>query len=230
MRTLLAALLFALPAIASADPVGGFVRGGLSLTGFEEEDSFGNRIELDGGGGINLTGGVRFEPGLSIKGAWTHSEHDGGEYDFPGLGSGTFEEDSEIDEFRFGVYYEPPMTRMIGFRAGGGYEGMRVDIPALTYELEFDGVFVEGAVLFKVGRIVTFDAGLAFMGLEDNFDQDAGGAEIRFGALFDTGPLDIEVVYRGLNINTEYDFGGGDVDDTFGELRVSIGGAWGYPD
>lgn len=228
MRSLIALILLVIPVMAAAQDVGGFFRGGVAVTAFEEEDSFGNRIELDGGAGINLTGGVRFVPGIMLRAAWTHSEHEGGEYFFPGVGSGTFEQDAEIDEFRLGVFYQPPHERVVSFRAGAGYEGVRIDVPALYFDLDFDGVFVEGAVLFRVAEVVTFDVGLALMGLEDNYDQDAGGAEFRASALFGAGPLDFEASYRALNINTEY-WDGGDVDDTFAELRFTVGASWGYP-
>jgi len=228
MKKLMAFIVFAFPIIANAE-VGGFINGGLSFTSFEAEDNFGDRVELDDGTGFNVTGGIRFKPGLMAKLSYSYAEYDGGDLFLNNRFVGSFDDEVNADELRIGFYYAPPERRVIGFRVGGGYERVSIDIPSVfSDESKTDGLFAEGAILINAGRIVTFDIGGALMAMEDEDSNDSAGAEFRAGAVFHVGPVDLGLAYRALAINTEYD-DGDEEDDTIGELRLTIGGAWGYP-
>jgi hypothetical protein len=209
--------------VAHAD-VGGFIEGGLSRVSAEETDPpF--RAELDDGTGLNIAGGIRWAPGFMVKASYSMSEHDGGDLFQNGRRLGSFDDEVTAEELRIGFYWAPLHETTIGYRVGGGYENTMIDIATLG-DNETDGFFVEGALLIKAGQVVTFDLGGAIMATEDDDSNDTDGLELHVGAKFHAGPVDIGAMYRHIEFTT--DAGGVDVDDEFGEFRVTIGGSWGY--
>lgn len=228
MKHALAAMaLLAIPTVASADTAGGFFYGGLNFTNYTEEYSDGSQLELDSGGGLHLNGGLRFGPGLMLSASYSTSSHDGGDY--CDAGCLRFDEKIELDEFRLGFYYAPPQASVVGFRVGGGYEKVGLEVPAFDVSTTTKGPFVQGVLLLKAGPVALFDLGLALMVLEDDDGNDSGGAEFKAGVTFHTGAVDLGLSYRSLALNTVY-AGGDEVDSVYGELRLTIGGTWGYPD
>ncbi len=226
----LAALLLTTAATAqtppAADSVGGFIEGGLSLAHFEAEDSYDNKIELDDGAGFNLRGGIRFVPGLMLNVAYTQTDHSGGEVRQPGNGTTKFDNDVSLNELRAGLFYAPPHTRVFGFRAGAGYEKVTLDFDFADYDA--DGVFGEGGLLIKAGRVATFDISGAIMVLDADGADAIGGADLRSGVRFHVGAVDLGLAYRVLALHFEYD-DGSEEDDLYEELRLTIGAHWGYP-
>ncbi|TJY58185.1 porin family protein [Sinimarinibacterium sp. CAU 1509] len=226
----LAALALSNPAWAQtqtpSDPVGGYLEGGLSAAHFEIETSDNTTIELDDGAGFNLLGGIRFAPGLMLNVAYTQTDHSGGEVHQPGSADSSFGYDVSLQELRAGLFYAPPHTRVFGFRAGAGYEKITFDLDFGDYDA--DGVFGEGALLIKAGRIATFDLSGALMVLDGDGADEIGGAEFRSGVRFHVGAVDLGLAYRVLALHFEYD-DGSDEDDLYEELRLTIGTRWGYP-
>jgi hypothetical protein len=226
----LAVLPLAAPAWAqtqtASGPVGGFIEGGLSLAHFEAEASDDTEVELDDGTGFNLRGGIRFTPGLMLNLAYTQTDHSGGEVRQPGFGTTDFDDDVSLQELRAGFYYAPPHTRVFGFRAGAGYEKVTIDFDFGDYDA--DGVFGEGALLIKAGRVATFDISGALMVLDADGADEIGGADFRSGVRFHVGVVDLGLAYRVLALHYEYD-DGSDEDDVYEELRLTVGTHWGYP-
>lgn len=219
---LLAAALAA-PLAAQAE-VGGFIEGGLSHVSGEETDApF--RVELDEAIGFNIAGGIRWAPGLMAKISYSGSEHDGGELFQNGRRVATFTDDVSAEELRIGFYWAPLHTNTVGFMVGGGYENTLIEVGSFS-ENETDGGYLEGVLLVKAGTVATLEFGGAVMSTEGDDNTDTDGLELRVGAKFHLGPVDLGVAYRYLEFST--DVGGGDVDDEFGEFRVTVGGAWGY--
>jgi hypothetical protein len=254
MKKLLAVVIMAAPLVAQAE-VGGFIEGGVNFTALRIEDDFDsrveNRIEFDDGTGFNLTGGLRFTPGLMLKASYSFSEHDGGDVFRNGRRIFAFDNEIEADELRVGFYYAPPQKRVVGFRVGGGYERVSIDAPDfMADEAKTDGLFVEAALLLNAGQVASFDIGGAVMAMEDDRDNDAVGLEFRAGVTFHTGPVDIGLAYRFLGIATDnYDFDDDsyydddyyyydyeeeyssryDQSSVISELRLTVSGKWGYP-
>jgi hypothetical protein len=216
------------------DPVGGFFVGGLSSGRLHEEDDdpHTEEIETEGGGGINLTGGLRFEPGLMVRASYMTTTAERWEDCDKLAGTCTTNEaDFVVWETRVGAFYAPALDhRPVSFRVGGGYENFAMKIKGSGNELESDGAFVEGAVVFNAGRVATFDTGVALFGLENEFG-DAGGAEFFGNVAFHTGPVDVGLGIRSLGITTELDdpsFPDATFTDNYVEGRLTIGTAWGY--
>lgn len=222
MKKLILAAALAAPFAVHAE-VGGFVEGGLAtVSGQETDPPF--KVELDDGLGINLAGGLRWSPGFMVKIAYSMSEHDGGEISSGNLRA-NFDDEVTAEELRIGFFWAPLHEETVGFRIGGGYENTLIEIDSFG-ESETDGVFVEGALLVRAGDVVTFDFGGALIKTEDEDNNDTDGVEFRIGAKFHLGPVDLGVAYRHLEFSTDVD--GTDVDDEFDELRVTIGGSWGW--
>lgn len=219
-------LLAVVPQLGFAAAVGGFVNGGFSSVTFSGEVG-GDTIDLEDGNGFNVTGGVRFKPGLMVRAGFSSSNHDGGVFCISGSGCTNFSDEVDLEEFRLGVFYAPQVNDVVGFLIGGGYESLSFQVEG-SPESDPDGTFFEGAVLLNAGRVVTFDIGGAVFALEDDDGFETDGTEFRVGATFHAGPVDIGVGWRGIYLETDY--GGGDIEeDDVGEARLTIGGSWGYP-
>lgn len=227
MRSALCIGLLSLVAstVTADSSVGGFVLGGLSFAGFESEDSSGDRLELDNGVGINLSGGIRFRPAMMVKADFTYTDHDGGEFSQPAI---SFSDDVELSEFRLGFFWAPPHNSVAGIRLGGGYQNFSFEVPSSDFENDLDGLFLEAAVLLKAGDVTVFDLGGALMGLEDDNGEDASGLELRGGVTFKAGPVDIGATLRTLMLDTDFS-GGGSAEDTYTDFRITVGTTWGYP-
>jgi hypothetical protein len=214
-------------------PVGGFVIFGLSSGRFREEDDSPStyEIESENGGGINLAAALRFEPGLMVRGSYVKTVAE--EYESCDRTTGvcgTFDEDLVVRQERIGVFFAPPLHgRPVGFRAGGGYASFMREARDSNNEIRSDGGFIEGAIVIDAGRVVTFDAGLVLLGLDNDFG-DAGGAEIFGNAMFHAGPVDVGIGMRSLAFTTEVDGTASDYEFTQGyaEGRVMVGMQWGY--
>lgn len=221
-----AAVLLLVPPVAYGD-AGGFINVGPSFVSFEQTEGP-DRIEYDNGSGFNLTGGVRWSPGLMIRGSFLHTSHDGGTVNAPSIPAfGTFTNEVEIEETRLGIFYAPAFEKVVGFRAGGGFEKLTLEIASLSASDKADGLFVEGAVLLRASRFVSFDIGAALMALEDDGGDDVGGAEFGAKALFDFGGFDFSVGWRALSLVGE-NTNGPDTESDAGEFRITLGGNWGY--
>lgn len=229
MRTLVGLVLFAFLGIAhAAENVGGFVAGGLSsgkLT--EQDDPYTYEVDTDSGGGLNLTGALRFRPGIMVRAGFDSIRADGGTACVLGSGCSSFGNDVDVHETRLGVFYAPPMHKVLGFRVGGGYERVSLEIQGSGKGVS-DGGFIEGALLINAGRIVTFDVGAALLSLTDDNDEHVRGGEFAAAAIFHAGPVDIGVSGRGLHFETDVSGSSSTVSDDFSEGRLTVGGQWGY--
>lgn len=217
-------LMLAMP-LASAADVGGFAHGGLSVGSYSVNNSYGFAYDSDTGTGFSLSGGIRFESGLMLRGGYCEISHDddalcdsGGCFRFP--------EKLSTSESRVGVFYAPSQQGVTGFRVGGGYEAIRVEPD--SFFNKSDGGFLEAALLLNAGRVVSFDVSGSLMSLRDNRDQSVRGMEVRTGAIFHAGPVDIGISGRALSFKTEINRGG-TVKERVREATLTIGGAWGFP-
>jgi hypothetical protein len=76
--------------------------------------------------------------------------------------------------------------------------------------------------------VVDFELGGALMALETDENESAGGFELRAGALFHAGPVDLGLMYRKLYVDADLPGGGSETYD-YDAFQFTIGGAWGYP-
>jgi hypothetical protein len=224
-KFLVSILLLASPAAFAQ--VGGYLNGGLSIATYENEDSEDFGIELDTGTGFNLTGGIRFSPGFDVRLSYVQTTHDGGDLTFEDDFDGSFDDEVKLSEFRAGFFYA--MTpKPVGFRVGGGYTEQGFEFEDED-EFTTDGLFLEAALVVNAGKFVTFDIGGTFLALEDEEDGETGGFEFNVKSLFHVGPVDLGVGYRLLGMHTEYDEDDYELDEVYGEFRLTIGGSWGFP-
>lgn len=214
---------------AQADSVGGFFELGASGSTFSvtDDDPQTFKLDFDDGGGASVAGGIRFKPGLMVRANYDRTRYDGGsDCTIPGS-CVRFDDRLTRSESRLGVFFAPQITPMVGVRAGLGWQWINYEIRTTGFDMTEDGLFVEVAGLFNVGRIVTFEAGGAVSGLQNDNDEDVGGAEYLLGAIFHTGPVDIGVHARGQRLETKFQ-GGGKGMEEFSSFLVSVGTHWGY--
>ena len=228
MKKLLALGLLLGSSAAFAE-AGGYVNGGFSLSSYNGKYDDGFELDLDPGRGFNLQGGVRFSPGIDVRLSFDQVKHDGGDALDDGNLLFSFDDEVTISEFRLGVYFAPPPKRTVGFRVGGGYIRQSFKIEGFGSDTDTaNGLFGEGAVLIDAGKVVTFDLGGTLFVNEHDEDGTSVGVEAHAMAVFHAGPVDIGAGYRYQAINTQFD-DDDNLDESIGELRLTIGGSWGFP-
>ncbi len=217
------------PTISYADSFGGFVSAGYNSGSFSvKDDPYTVKIDLEDGRGGNLTGGVRFRPGIMLRASLDSTTHEGFTACAAGSGCMDFSDEFKRTESRFGVFYAPQFNRVLGLRAGLGFEKITIEAPTVSStDAASDGRFFEIALLLNAGKAVTFDIGGASFDLENDDAEDVKGAEVAIGATFHAGPVDIGLMGRAISLETELN-GGGTVTEDFSEGRVTIGTSWGY--
>lgn len=213
--------------VTAEEAVGGFVTVGLSSGKLhEEDDPYTYEVDPDAGGGLNLTGGVRFKPNIMVRLGLDGVTSDSGKACVSGSGCTAINTDVKVRETRADAFYAPPMGRRFGWRVGGGYERISVEFNGTRNVM--DGVIIEGGFLVNAGKVVTFDIGLAAMGLQDDFGQDVGGGEFSGTALFHIKSFDLGVTGRAVGLETDVTGSGSKVKDDFSEVRLTAGWQWGY--
>jgi hypothetical protein len=221
MKVLAAGLALLLTGTAHAEEVAGRIEGGIGMA-FREPSNAPPydqlRLEYDTGTVLLAAVASHYEYGLLVRVDYAYTLYD------TLTGSGlAIAEDIEQHDARGGVFYAPWPRGPVSFRIGGGYAYANEDTDRPEGERSQDGGFVEAGLTVQAGKGVRFDIAAAGLKLEGDDDYDAEGAELRAGAAFDTGPLDITVGARYVAWQRESPF-----DEELFELRLGLGGAWGY--
>lgn len=222
-RALLAAALLAAPA-AAAENVASTIHGGVGAAWREPSDDPPYdqlTLEYDTGTALFLDVASHYDYGLLMRLTWTYTLYDA----LTALGGLAIEKDIEQHDGRAGLFYAPWPRGPVGYRIGGGYAYGHEDVDAPDDGRTQDGGFVEAGFTVRAARRLTLDFAGAGLKWEGDEDYDAEGAEARVAAIVHTRPLDITIGARYLRLEREAPF-----DEELYELRVGIGGAWGYPE
>jgi len=217
----LAVLALLAPLAAQAENLASRIDGGIGVAFREPSDDPPYdqlRLDYDRGTALHAAVSSHYDYGLLLRVDYTYTL-----YDALTAGSLTIEEDIEQHDARGGVFYAPWPRGPVGFRVGGGYAYASEDIDQPEDERSQDGGFVEAGLTLRAAARVRLDFALAGLKLEGDDDYDAEGTEVRAFAAFDTGPLDVTVGARYLAWQRERPF-----DEELFELRLGLGGAWGY--
>ena len=222
MKHALALLCLLAAGRALAEDVAGRIDGGIGMALREPShaapwDQL--RPEYDNGTLLHASVASHYDYGLLVRLDYAYTFYDA----LTGANGLAIAEDIEQHDARGGVFYAPWPDRPVGFRIGGGYAYAQEDVDNPEGEQQQDGGFVEGGLTVRAGKRVTFDVALAGLKLEGDDDYDAEGTELRGGVAFDTGPLDLTFGARYIDWQRESPF-----DEELFELRIGIGGAWGY--
>ena len=222
MKPLLMALTLLAAGAAQAEDLASRIEGGIGMAWREPSDDppyDQSRLEYDTGTVLHASVASHYDYGLLLRVDYAYTLYD----ELTGLGGLSIAEDIEQHDARGGVFYAPWPRGPVGFRIGIGYAYAEEDEDSPAAERTQDGGFVEAGLAVQAGERVRLDAAVAGLKLEGDEDYDAEGAELRLGAAFDTGPLDIIVGTRYLAWQRESPF-----DEELLELRLGIGGRWGY--
>jgi hypothetical protein len=209
------------PGAALAEDVAGRVEGGIGIA-FREPSNAPPydqlQLQYDTGTVLHATVASHYEYGMLVRVDYAYTLYDA--LTASGL---SIAEDIEQHDARGGVFYAPWPRGPVSFRIGGGYAWAQEDADEPAEERSQDGGFVETGLTVRAGKAVRFDIAAAGLKLEGDDDYDAEGAELRAGAAFDTGPLDVTLGARYVAWQREDPF-----DEELFELRIGLGGAWGY--
>lgn len=222
MKVLAAGLALLLAGAAQADDLASRIEGGVGIAWREPSDDPPYdqlKPEYDTGTVLHASVASHYEYGLLLRVDYAYTLYD----ELSGAGGLAIAEDIEQHDARGGVFYAPWPRGPVGVRVGIGYAYAEEDQDAPADDRSQDGGFVEAGLAVQAGERVRLDAALAGLKLEGDEDYDAEGVELRLGGAFDTGALDITVGARYLAWQRESPF-----DEELFELRLGIGGAWGY--
>lgn len=222
LACLIRALLVAAP--AAADDVGSTIHGGIGAAWRDPGadppyDQL--QLEYDTGTLLFLDLASHYDYGLLLRVTYTYTLYDA----LTALGGLSVEEDIEQHDGRAGLFYAPWSRGPLGFRLGGGYAYAHEDVDAPAGERTQDGGFVEVGLIVRAARALTLDIAGAGLKWEGNGNYDAEAAELRIGATFHTDPLDLMLGGRYARFQRE-----SPADEELYELRLGIGGRWGYPE
>jgi hypothetical protein len=217
MKHLVGAALALLAGGAHAEEVASTVHGGIGAAWREPAV---DAVDYDTGTLLHLTLASRYEYGLLLRVDYAYTLYDA--LTANGL---PVAKDIEQHDARGGAYYAPWTRSPVAWRIGGGYAWAREDEDEPARELTQDGGFVEAGIAVKLGDRVVVDVAGAGLKLEGDGDYDAEGSEARLGLTIDAGPLDVTVGARYIAWQRENTF-----DEDVFELRVGLGGNWGYPE
>lgn len=134
-------------------------------------------------------------------------------------------EDIEQHDARAGLFYAPWSRGPVRGRIGGGYVWWKEDQDAPAAETAQDGGYVEAGVTLGLGERLRLDVAGAALKLEGDGNYDAEGVEARAGLTVDVGPLDATLGAGYRRLQRE-----GPFDEDVLEVRIGLGGAWGYPE
>lgn len=223
-RALLVLLTLLVPATATAEDLASTIHGGVGVAWREPSDDppFDQLTpEYDTGTALFLDVASHYDYGLLLRVTYTYTLYD----ELTALGGLALERDIEQHDARAGVFFAPWPRGVLGYRIGGGYAYGHEDVDEPDDGRTQDGGFVEAGLTVRAARWLTLDVAGAGLKWEGEDDYDAEGAEARIAAIFHTDPLDLVVGGRYLRLEREAPF-----DEELFELRVGIGGAWGYPE
>lgn len=221
-RALLALVLLATP-VAHAEDVASTIHGGVGAAWREpsEDPPFDQvTLEYDTGTVLFVDVASHYRPGLLLRLSYSYTFYD----ELTALGL-ALQEDIEQHDGRAGLFYAPWPRGPLAWRIGGGYAHAHEDIDQPKNERSQVGGFVEAGLTLRAARRLTLDLAGAGLKWEGDGDYDAEGAELRLAAIVHTRPLDVVIGGRYLDLQREDRF-----DEALYELRVGIGGAWGYPE
>lgn len=223
-RALLALLALLVPIAAPAEDVASTLHGGVGAAWREpsEDPPYDQlTLEYDTGTVLFLDLASHYDYGLLLRVTYTYTLYDA----LTALGGLAVEKDIEQHDGRAGLFYAPWPRGAVGWRIGGGYAYGHEDVDQPDDGRTQDGGFVEAGLTVRAAPRLTLDFAGAGLKWEGEDDYDAEGAEARVAAIVHTGPLDILVGGRYLRLERESPF-----DEELYELRLGIGGTWGYPE
>lgn len=223
-RTLLVLLALLASTTASAENLASTIHGGIGAAWREpsEDPPFDQlTLEYDTGTVVFLDVASHYGNGLLVRVTWTYTLYDA----LTALGGLAIEKDIEQHDGRAGLFYAPWPRGAVGYRIGGGRAWAHEDVDEPEDGRTQDGGFVEAGLTVRAARRLTLDFAGAGLKWEGDEDYDAEGAEARVAAIVHTEPLDITIGGRYLRLEREARF-----DEELYELRIGIGGAWGYPE
>lgn len=221
-HVLCAALALLAASAAQAETVASTIHGGIGVAFREPSDDPPYdqlQLEYDTGTVLHVDVASHYPYGLLLRVSYSYTLYDA----LTALGGLAVTKDIEQHHARGGVFFSPWRRSGVRYRVGGGYVYDHEDHDAPSEELTQDGGFVEAGVTFDAGAHVTLDFAAAGLKLEGDDDYDAEGAEVRTGAAFHAGAVDITLGGRYLALQRESPF-----DEELFELRLGIGGSWGY--
>jgi hypothetical protein len=223
-RTLLVAVALLASTAAAAENVASTIHGGIGAAWREPGgDPLYDQLEYDTGTALFLDVASHYEYGLLMRVTYTYTLYDA----LTAFDTLVIGKDFEQHDARAGLFYAPWTRGPVGYRIGGGYAWAHedVDVDEPDDSRTQAGGFVEAGLTARVARWLTLDFAAAGLKWEGDGDYDAEGAEARVAAVIHTRPLDIIVGGRYLRLERESPF-----DEELYELRIGIGGAWGYPE
>jgi hypothetical protein len=181
------------------------------------------RLDYDTGTVLHAEVASHYDTGLLLRLNYAYTLYDA----LTGAGGLVIDKDIEQHDARAALFFAPRGGGTLGWRIGGGYvyAAEDFDAPGSGGERRQDGGFVEAGLALQAGRAWRFDLALAGLKVEGEGDYDAEGAEARAAAIVDTGPLELSLQLRYLDLQRESPF-----DETVLDLRLGIGGRWGYPE
>lgn len=225
MKHLLCAVLALFAADAArAETVASWIHGGVGAAWREPSDDPPYdqlQLEYDTGTVLHADVASHYPYGLMLRVSYAYTLYDG----LTALGGLAVVEDIEQHHARAGAFFAPWRRGGLGYRVGGGYVYDHEDHDEPEQERSQDGGFVEAGLTFDAGPRVTFDLAVAGLKVEGKDDYDAEGTELRALAAFHTDSVDITLGGRYLALQRE-----NPVDEEVFELRLGLGGSWGYPE
>ncbi|HUR41464.1 MAG TPA: hypothetical protein VM240_09895 [Verrucomicrobiae bacterium] len=209
---------------ARGEDVAGTLQGGLGAVWREPSDAPPYdqlKLEYDTGTLAWIEAANRYDYGLLLRASYEYAYFDR----LTALGTLTILEDLQQHDARLGAFWAPWSRGPLDARIGAGYvfiEGSSRSGSSKDHASQ-DGGFAEAGLAWHVTRSVSLDAALSGFKVDGDENFDAEGVELALAASFRAGALDLIVGARyGKGQHENF------ADEEVLELRVGLGGAWGW--